>query len=148
MIFHHLGLSHLPLSKEYASCAFTGKLIKMNKMLTSLGHTVYFYGARTTNPEFDIEKYIDYNLNDVKLVVELDKKLDFIDLAYNICHKGHVGYDDIFMPSKYIEGAALTFIKRQNLVSINKKHRKAITLQKSHSIISCSHALLVRLAAK
>ena len=100
-----------------------------------LGHgKIKFDGTLDKLFETDIEKYIDYNLNDVKLVVELDKKLDFIDLAYNICHKGHVGYDDIFMPSKYIEGAALTFIKRQNLVSINKKHRKAITLQKSHSI--------------
>lgn len=53
--FHHLGLVHLPLSKEFMSCAFTQKLVKLNKMLLNAGHTVYFYGART--PNWDAEKY-------------------------------------------------------------------------------------------
>ena len=32
----------------------------------------------------DIEKFIEYNLVDVELVVDLDKKLQFIDLPYFI----------------------------------------------------------------
>lgn len=44
--FHHLGLVHLPLSREYMSCAFTQKLVKLNRMLLDLGHEVFFYGAR------------------------------------------------------------------------------------------------------
>ena len=38
----------------------------------------------------DIEKFIEYNLVDVEIVVELDKKLQFIDLCRGICHAGHV----------------------------------------------------------
>ena len=34
----------------------------------------------------DIEKFIEYNLVDVELVVEFDKKLQFIDLCRGICH--------------------------------------------------------------
>jgi glycosyltransferase involved in cell wall biosynthesis len=56
---HLLGLVHLPSSREYQSCAFTLKNVKLSKMLCSLGHTVYFYGAKTTNKNFDIEKYVD-----------------------------------------------------------------------------------------
>lgn len=57
--FHILGLVHLPTSKEYLSCAFTQKNLKLSKMLTSLGHTVYLYGARSSKPEFQPEVYIN-----------------------------------------------------------------------------------------
>lgn len=70
--------------------------------------------------ETDIATFIKYNINDVELVVDLDRKLKFLDLAKGIAHKGHVPYEDIFMSSRYLEGAILTFIKRKNLVSTNK----------------------------
>lgn len=43
--FHLLSLAHLPQSKTYMSCAFTQKNRKLAKMLTDLGHTVFFYGS-------------------------------------------------------------------------------------------------------
>lgn len=43
--FHLLGLTHLPCSKEYMSCAFTQKNYKLAEMLLSLGHEVFYYGA-------------------------------------------------------------------------------------------------------
>lgn len=56
---HILGLVHLPWSREYVSCAFTQKNLKLAKMLTSLGHEVYGYGARPSKEEHQPEKYID-----------------------------------------------------------------------------------------
>lgn len=47
--FHMLGLVHLPASKEYLSCAFTQKNIKLSKMLTDMGHEVIYYGAEGSN---------------------------------------------------------------------------------------------------
>lgn len=43
--FHLLGLVHLPVSERYMGCAFTQKIVKMSKMLLSLGHEVILYGA-------------------------------------------------------------------------------------------------------
>lgn len=43
--FHLLGLVHLPITERYMGCAFTQKIVKMSKMLMSLGHKVYLYGA-------------------------------------------------------------------------------------------------------
>ncbi len=71
----------------------------------------------------DIEKFIEYNLNDVKIVVALDEKLKFLDLVRGICHKGHVPYEDVFFSSRFLEGAILTYTKRLGVVSTNKKHR-------------------------
>lgn len=47
--FHHLGLVHLPLSREYMSCAFTQKLVKLNQMLLDQGHEIFYYGCRSNN---------------------------------------------------------------------------------------------------
>jgi len=68
----------------------------------------------------DIDKFIEYNLVDVELVVEFDKKLEFIDLCRGITHAGHVTYEDFVYSSKYLEGALLTYLRRRNLVAPNK----------------------------
>lgn len=43
--FHLISLAHLPQSRTYMSCAFTQKNRKLAKMLTGLGHEVFFYGS-------------------------------------------------------------------------------------------------------
>jgi len=68
----------------------------------------------------DIEKFIEYNLVDVELVVDMDAKLQFIDTARGICHAGHVPYEDFVYSSKYLEGALLTYLKRRRIVAPNK----------------------------
>jgi len=68
----------------------------------------------------DIQGYIDYNMNDVDLVYEIDQKLRLIDLARSICHKGHVTYEDFLFPTRYLDGAALTYLKRKGIVAPNK----------------------------
>ena len=70
--------------------------------------------------ETDLEKFIEYNVVDVELVVELDRKLQFIDLCRGICHAGHVPYEDFVYSSKYLEGACMTYLKRKGLVAPNK----------------------------
>jgi len=72
----------------------------------------------------DIEKFIEYNLVDVELVVEMDKKLQFIELARAICHAGHVFYEDFLFSSKWLEGAILTFLRRSGRIAPNKPARK------------------------
>jgi len=68
----------------------------------------------------DLEKFVEYNLVDVEIVVGLDEKLQFIDLVRGICHVGHVPYEDFVYSSKYLEGSMLTFLRRKNLVAPNK----------------------------
>jgi len=73
--------------------------------------------------ENDIEKFLEYNINDVKLVKLLNDKLKFIDLAKNICHKGHVPYEDVYYSSKFLEGAMLVYMKKLNLVAPPNNNR-------------------------
>ena len=72
----------------------------------------------------DLEKFIEYNLVDVELVVDMDKKLQFIDLARAICHAGHVFYEDFLFSSKWLEGAILTFLRRSGRVAPDRPLRR------------------------
>lgn len=52
--FHLLGLPHVATNKSEAlACAFSQKVIKMAKMLKSMGHTVFFYGVEGSDVECD-----------------------------------------------------------------------------------------------
>lgn len=68
----------------------------------------------------DIEKFIDYNVRDVDILIKLDEQMQFIDLAVNICHLCHVPYEQIYYSTVMNEGAILTYLKRKNIVSPNK----------------------------
>ena len=71
----------------------------------------------------DLQTFIDYNIRDVKILVELDKKLDFIEIARGIAHLGHVPYEDINMSSRWLEGAILVYLKKIGVVAPNKPPR-------------------------
>lgn len=82
---------------------------------------IEFEGSLNHLYKTDIQKYIEYNIHDVKLVVELDKKYKYIELARKICHTGHVPYESFAWSSRYIEGAILTYLRRNGgLIAPNK----------------------------
>jgi DNA polymerase elongation subunit (family B) len=68
----------------------------------------------------DISKFIEYNLRDVEIIVELEKKLKFIELTVAIGHLCHVPYEKIYLSTTLNDGAILTYLKRQGVVSPNK----------------------------
>jgi DNA polymerase elongation subunit (family B) len=68
----------------------------------------------------DLEKFIEYNLQDVRIIVELDKKLNLIELVRGICHVGHVPYEDYNMSSRFLEGTIITYLHRKGIVATNK----------------------------
>ena len=89
--------------------------------MTELGRgKIEYEGNLDELMERDIQKFIEYNITDVELIIELDKKLQYIDLVRGICHVCHVPYEDFFFSSKYLEGALLTHLKRVGVVAPNK----------------------------
>ncbi|HQI44454.1 MAG TPA: DNA polymerase domain-containing protein [Bacteroidales bacterium] len=79
-----------------------------------------YKGSLTELYKKDILRYVEYNLVDVKVVVELDQKYDFIRLAQAVCHKGHVPYEWFQMSSRFIDGAILMYLRRNGKVAPNK----------------------------
>ena len=82
---------------------------------------IQYHGNLNDLYKSDINKFLEYNITDVKIVVALNKKLKFIDLARNICHVGHVPYENFHMSSRYLDGATLMYLKRNGgYISPNK----------------------------
>src|SRR5262245_12332288 len=54
--FHLLGLAHLPTHREYSPCAYTQKVLKLARMLKSLGHEVLFCGGEGS--EVDCDEFV------------------------------------------------------------------------------------------
>jgi DNA polymerase elongation subunit (family B) len=71
----------------------------------------------------DLQTFIDYNIRDVKILVELEKKLKLIEISRGIAHLGHVPYEDVYMSSRWLEGAILVYLKKIGVVSPNKPPR-------------------------
>jgi len=82
-----------------------------------------YEGTLTDLYEKDLNRYVEYNIHDVRLVKRLNDKLDFIDMARGVCHVGHVPYEDVFFSSRYLEGAILTYLKKMGIVAPNKPPR-------------------------
>jgi DNA polymerase elongation subunit (family B) len=69
----------------------------------------------------NIEQFINYNLVDCKIIVDIEKKYKFIELAISICHKGHVNYESFRMSSRWIDGAILDYLHTEmNVIAPNK----------------------------
>lgn len=86
--------------------------LKMNKL--------HYTGSLSNLLRTDIKKFIEYNLNDIILVVLIDRKNKFIDLARALAHVGHIAYEDYAVSSRLLEGAILTYLRRNGLVAQNK----------------------------
>ena len=117
-------LDYLALYKTYTYQEFPNyRLDTISKLELGRGK-VQYTGNLDQLMRDDLERFIEYNVEDVKLVVDLDAKLQFIDLARAICHAGHVPYEDFLFSSKWLEGAILTFLRRSGRVAPNKPKRK------------------------
>jgi DNA polymerase elongation subunit (family B) len=117
------GLNHLDymlLFKKYVTAQEPSyKLGDIGEKYVNLGKIEYL-GSLDKLFVDDVDKFIDYNIRDVEILVELEKKLKFIDLTITVCHLCHVPYEQIYMSTVLNEGAILTYLKRNNIVSPNK----------------------------
>ncbi len=100
------------------------KLDTIGKKEVNMGKIVY-EGSLDKLFNTNLEKFIEYNLRDIDIVIAIDKKLQYIDLARSICHAGCVPYDEISYSSIYLEGAILADLKRDKMVTANKPKRTA-----------------------
>jgi len=117
------GVSCLDYLKLYRLFTYTQqssyRLDYIGKLEVGLGKIEY-EGTLQDLYENDINKYIEYNLNDVKIVKKLDDKLKLIDLVRGVGHLGHVPYEDIYFSSRYLEGAMLVYMKKLGVIAPNK----------------------------
>jgi DNA polymerase elongation subunit (family B) len=121
-----LGVSSLDYIKLYKNFTYTElpnyRLDTVAKKELGRGKVEYDGDLDTLFTQ-DIHKFAYYNMTDVDLVYDMDEKLQLLNLARTICHKGHVPYEDVYYASKYLDGAAIVDLKRNGFVAPNKQFR-------------------------
>jgi glycosyltransferase involved in cell wall biosynthesis len=124
MRFHVLGVPHTVTHKDYVACAFTQKVLKFGKMMTTLGHEVIHYGHEdselicsehvtvTTKNDLEISygnydwksNMFKYDVKDhayqvfienaIKEIQKRIRKFDFILPFFGLAHKPICDYFD------------------------------------------------------
>ena len=72
--------------------------------------------------EEDIHTFIQYNFVDVEILVELDKKLQYLALTRNLAHKGKIKYSEVYASSKIHDGAISAYLLSQNIIPPGRPH--------------------------
>ena len=66
--------------------------------------------------ENDINKFIQYNFVDVEILVELDKKLEYLALTKNLSHKGKHNYQEVYANTNTQDGAISAYLLSKNII--------------------------------
>ena len=118
------GLSQLDYLSLYKKFTYTQKTSYRLDAVSEdeLGEKkVAYEGTLNDLYDKDMDKFVEYNIHDVRLVKMLNDKLDFIDVARGIAHVGHCPYEEVEWSSRYLEGAVLTYLKKLGIIAPNKK---------------------------
>ena len=122
------GVSCLDMMKLYKNFTFGERssysLDAIGKLELKEGK-VQYTGTLDKLYAEDKEKFIDYNVHDVRLVKMIDDKMKLILLAKGICHKGHVALEDVYFSSRFLDGAILTYLKRKGKIVVPNKPERA-----------------------
>jgi DNA polymerase elongation subunit (family B) len=114
------SLDYLDLYKKFTySQQPNYRLDSIGRLEVGMGKVEY-EGSLDELFRADLQKFIEYNLQDVRIIVEMDKKLKLIELVRGICHLGHVPYDDYGYSSKFLEGTIVTYLHRKGIIVTNK----------------------------
>lgn len=77
----------------------------------------------------DYQKYIDYNIKDVFLVKELDKKLALISLVIGLGYDSGMNWQEAFSPVKMWDSIIFNKLKEDNIVVPKIKHHEKIAFE-------------------
>jgi DNA polymerase elongation subunit (family B) len=117
------GVSHLDYMAMYKKFTYTQKpsyrLDAIGQDEVGMGK-IQYDGTLDQLFRDDVNKFVDYNLQDVRIIVALDQKKKLIDQVRAICHAGHVPYEDFIASSRFIEGTILTYLHRKGIIAPNK----------------------------
>ena len=114
------ALDYLDLYKKFAVGQKPNyRLDTIGRLEVNMGKTQYD-GTLDELFKNDLDTFIEYNLQDVRILVGLDNKLKYIELVRGICHICHVQYDDYYYSSRFLEGAIITYLHRKGIIATNK----------------------------
>lgn len=120
LIYNIVGISSLDyiiLYKKYQPGGTSQENYKLDTICNSeLGESKLEYEGSlhklyTTN----FQKFIEYNIQDVKLIEMLDDKCKLFSLAFTLAYDSKTNYEDIFTQTRMWDSLIYDFLKKRNI---------------------------------
>lgn len=124
-----IGVSELDYLELYKKFSYGEKPSYSLKYITTLelGETKLDHEEFASMHLFykeNYQKFIEYNIQDVKLITKLDERLKYIKLAIQIAYIAKINFRECFSPVITWESLIYNYLKKQNLYceSTKKEH--------------------------
>lgn len=133
-------LDFLQLHKNFSQKAEpTYKLSAIGKKYVNLDKIEY-EGTLDMLFKSDINKFIEYNFRDVEIIVELDKKLNYLNITKNIANKGRINLSEVTISSRILDGAISNYLLNQNIIPPSKDINQVTKAGFAGGFIFCPEA--------
>jgi DNA polymerase elongation subunit (family B) len=115
------SLDYMRLHKKYSWADEPSyKLDDIGAKYTGL-NKIEYEGSLDRLFEDDIDTFIQYNFRDVEILVELDKKLEYLSLTKNLAHKGKHNYSEVYANTKTQDGAISAYLLSEGIIPPSKE---------------------------
>ena len=111
-------LDYLDLYKKYTYTAQESYRLD-NIAFVELGEKKLDHSEYATFSEFykqDWDKFVDYNIHDVRLVDKLEDKMKLIELQLTMAYNAKINYDDVFSQVRMWDMIVHNYLMRANVV--------------------------------
>ena len=116
------SLDYMRLHKKYSwEDEPSWKLDALGEKYVGL-NKIEYEGSLDRLFEEDIEKFIEYNFRDVEILVELDKKLEYLALTKNLSHKGKHNYGEVYHNTVTQDGAISAYLLSEGIIPPPKEN--------------------------
>jgi len=122
-VYDIVGVSALDYLELYQWYAPGGKNIENYRLDTvaniELGESKISYDEYDSLHQLyklDYQKFIDYNIKDVKLVLKLEDKLKLIELALTLAYDTKTNYDDVFAQTRMWDALIYNYLLDKKIV--------------------------------
>ena len=134
------SLDYMRLHKKYSwRDEPSWKLDVIGKKYADI-NKVEYEGNLDTLFENDIHKFIEYNFVDVKILVELDKKLEYIALTKNLSHKGKHNYEEVYSNTNTQDGAISAYLLGRDIIPPPKEYNQQSKIGYAGGYLFCPKA--------
>ena len=122
-VYDIVGVSVLDYLELYQWYAPGGKNVENYRLDTvasvELGESKLSYDEYDSLHQLykqDYQKFIDYNIKDVKLVLRLEDKLKLVELALTLAYDTKTNYDDVFAQTRMWDALIYNYLLEKNIV--------------------------------
>jgi DNA polymerase elongation subunit (family B) len=110
-------LDYVTLYKKYQPGGTSQENHKLNTIVNvEIGESKVDYEGSLHNLYInDFQKFIEYNIQDVKLIESLDNKCKLLSLALILAYDSKTNYEDIFTQTRMWDSIIYDFLKKKNI---------------------------------